>query len=154
MTFTYNIFINITAPRLWEALTSKELSSQYWSGRHILSEWKVGSRVSLIQKDGTSNWEGKILSYEPYTTLSYTFDVSVDPRVHGINAKHSRFLADEPVSKVTFKLESVGDATLLTIFHEDLSEVVEEVVCMSWAHVASSLKSVLETGKPLATPDI
>jgi uncharacterized protein YndB with AHSA1/START domain len=153
-TFTYNIFINTTATKLWEALTSKDLSREYWSGREIRSEWKVGSPVSLVQKDGTVNWEGKILSYDPYTALSYTFDVSVDPRFHGINSKYGRFLASEPVSKVTFKLEPSGDAVLLTIIHEDLSDALAEVASMSWAHVASSLKSLLETGKPLATLNV
>jgi uncharacterized protein YndB with AHSA1/START domain len=152
-TFIYNIFINTTAPKLWEALTSKEFSRQYWSGHEIRSDWKVGSPVSLIKKNGTANWQGTILSYEPNTSLSYTFDVSVDPRFHGINSKYGRFLAEEPISKVTYKLEPIGDAILLTIIHEELSDTLEEVARMSWVHVASSLKSLLETGKPLATPN-
>ena len=148
--FTNNIIIKTTALKLWEALTSKEFSRQYWSDREIRSEWKVGSPVSLVQKDGTVNWQGKILSYEPCTSLSYTFDVSADPRFHGISSEYERFLAEEPVSKVTYKLKPFGDAMLLTIIHEELSDKLEEVASMSWAYVTSSLKSLLETGEPLA----
>jgi uncharacterized protein YndB with AHSA1/START domain len=148
--FTSNIIIKTTAPKLWEAITSKELSPEYWSDREIRSEWKVGSQVSLVQKDGKVNWQGKVLSFEPFTSLSYTFDVSVDPRVHGISSEHGRFLADEPISIVTFKLKPFGDAMLLTIIHEHLSDALEAVASMSWAYVTSSLKSFLETGKPLA----
>ncbi|SRR5713101_6982031 len=149
-TFTCNIFIKTTASKLWEALTSKDFSREYWSAREIRSEWKVGSTISLVQKDGTANWEGKILSYNPTTSLSYTFDVSVDPRFHGIDSKYGRVLGEEPVSKVTYKLAPFGEAILLTIIHEELSDKLEEVASMSWAYVTSSLKSLLETGKPLA----
>src|SRR5439155_6417119 len=81
-TFTYNIIIKTTAPKLWEALTSKDFSREYWSEHEIRSEWKVGSTVALVQKDGTVNWEGKILFYDPPTYLSYTIDVSIDQRFH------------------------------------------------------------------------
>src|SRR5262249_53289157 len=151
-TFTYNMFINTTAPKLWDALTSREASRKYWSNRELRSDWTVGSPISLVQKDGKVNWQGEVLAYEPQNSLSYTFDVSVDPRFHGINSKFGRVLGDEPISKVTYKLEVMGEAVLLTIIHEELSEKLEQVARMSWAHVASSLKSLLETGKPLATP--
>jgi len=148
--FTSNIIIKTTATKLWEALTSKELSPQYWSDREIRSEWVVGSQVSLVQKDGKVNWQGNVLSFEPFTSLSFTFDVSVDPRVHGINSEHARFLADEPISKVTFNLKPFGGAMMLTIIHDDLSDALEAVASMSWVYVTSSLKSLLETGEPLA----
>lgn len=142
-TFTYNIFINTSAPKLWEALISPEFSRQYWAGREIRSEWKVGAPIALIRQDGTVNWKGTVLSYDTYTTLSFTFDVSdYSP------------LASEPISKVTYKLTPSGEAIMLTILHEELTEAVEKVISSGWPRICSSLKSLLETGKPLATPDV
>jgi uncharacterized protein YndB with AHSA1/START domain len=153
-TLITNIIIKTTSLKLWEALTSAELSRQYWSEREIRSDWKVGSGICLVEKGGVVNWQGKILSIDPYALLSYTFDVSTDPRFHGIHPEHSRFLGDEPISKVTYELKPFGDAMLLTIRHEDLSEALEQVANMSWTYVASSLKSLLETGAPLTKLNI
>ena len=120
-TFTYNIFFNTTAQKLWEALTSPDLTRQYWNGFAIRSEWQVGSPISLVKQDGTLSWEGRILSYEPYSLLSYTFDPSVDPNYAG-----------ETVSKVTWKLAPSMGALMLTLIHEELTDEFEEDVSIGW----------------------
>jgi uncharacterized protein YndB with AHSA1/START domain len=137
-TFTYNIFINTTAPKLWEALTSPDFTLKYWHGFAIRSKRQVGSPVSLVKQDGTLNWKGKILTCEPYTSLSYTFDPSVDSNYAGEN-----------VSKVTWKLEPSMGSMMLTIIHEELSDKFEEDVRFGWPYFISSLKSLLETGNSL-----
>ncbi len=141
-TFTYNTYINTTAEKLWEALTSKEFTRQYWNGKELRSDWKVGAGLELVGKNGSVGWKGTVLSYDPYTSLSYTFDVSPYPH-----------FAEEPISKVTYKLAPAGDAMLLTIIHEELSDKVEAAVSTGWTKITSSLKSFLESGKPLATTD-
>lgn len=137
-TFTYNTYINTTAEKLWHALTDAEFNRQYWSGYELRSDWKLGSPVSLISDKGDIKWKGTVLAFDPTTTLSYSFDLSVDPRFPG-----------EPVSKVTFTCTPKGNSMMLTILHEELSEKAEANVNPGWTFVASSLKSLLETGKPL-----
>ncbi len=144
-TFTYKIFINATAQKLWAALTSPEFTRQYWDDRELRSEWKVGSPISLIRKDGTLNWEGKMLSYDPYNMLSFTFNPAVD-------SPYAQRHAGENISKVTYLLTPSGETIMLTILHEELSDKFAEEVSTGWPFIASSLKSLLETGKPLATP--
>lgn len=139
--FTYNIFINSSAQKIWDALTSPDFTRQYWSGFAIHSDWQVGAPVSLIKPDGSLNWTGKILSYDIYITLSYTFNPSVDPNYPG-----------EPVSKVTWKLEPSMGVILLTLIHEDLTDKFEEHVRIGWPYIISNLKSVLETGTSLPRP--
>ncbi|HEX5315174.1 MAG TPA: SRPBCC domain-containing protein, partial [Candidatus Kapabacteria bacterium] len=107
-TYTYSIFIQTTAEKLWEALTSPEFTRQYWAGNALLSEWKVGAPVSLVTKEGKVDIEGKVLSYNPYSSLSYTFDV----------AKYPSF-EHEPISNVTYTIEPRGDIMKLTILHEE-----------------------------------
>jgi uncharacterized protein YndB with AHSA1/START domain len=138
-TFVYSIFIDTTVQKLWEALTSPELSRKYWREHEIHSDWKPGSPILLIKEDGTLNWEGKVLSYDPFSSLSFTFDPTVDQRYRGEN-----------ISKVTYKLEPSDDVVILTIIHEDMSDKLEAIARVSWAYVASGIKSLLEIGKPLS----
>ena len=137
-TFTSNIFINTSAQKLWEALTSPELISQYWNGFTMRSEWQSGAPIALYKQDGSLNWKGKILAYDPYSLLSYTFDPSVDPNYTG-----------ETVSKVSWKLNSSMGVMMLSITHEGLSDGFEEHVSIGWPYFMSSIKSLLETGEPL-----
>lgn len=139
-TFTYNTYINTTAEKLWEALTSAEFTRQYWNGKSLQSDWKVGSGISLLTAKGAVSWFGKVLSYDPYTAISFTFDVSLMPP-----------LASEPVSRVTYTLAPIGDAIMLTVLHEELSDAVAAGVSTGWPRILSSIKSLLESGKPLAT---
>jgi uncharacterized protein YndB with AHSA1/START domain len=138
-TFTYNTYINTTAEKLWEALTSAEFTRQYWNGKSLQSDWKVGSDISLITTKGAVTWFGKVLSYDPYTAMSFTFDVSLMPP-----------LASEPVSRVTYTLAPNGDSIMLTVLHEELSDAVAAGISTGWPRIISSIKSLLESGKPLA----
>jgi uncharacterized protein YndB with AHSA1/START domain len=138
-TFTYNTYINTTAEKLWQALTSAEFTRQYWNGKSLQSDWKVGSPISLLTTKGAVSWFGNVLSYDPYTSLSYTFDVSLMPP-----------LASEPISRVTYTLEPLGDSIMLTVLHEELSDAVEQGISTGWPRIISSVKSFLESGKPLA----
>ncbi len=139
-TFTYNTCINTTAEKLWQALTSAEFTRQYWNGKELRSDWKIGSDISLITTKGAVSWFGKVLSYDPYTSLSYTFDVS-----------QIAALASEPISRVTYTLAPLGDAIMLTVLHEELSDAVAAGISTGWPRIMSSVKSFLESGKPLAT---
>jgi hypothetical protein len=53
---------------------------------------------------------------------------------------------------MTYELEPVGDSVKLTLTHEidrPDSKLIE-AVSGGWPHILASLKSLLETGKPLA----
>src|SRR4051812_21079783 len=43
----YVIYIAATPERVWEALTSGDLSSRYFFGRRVESDWRVGSQWHL-----------------------------------------------------------------------------------------------------------
>jgi uncharacterized protein YndB with AHSA1/START domain len=140
-TFSYSIFINATAGRLWEALTVAAVTRQYWNDLSIESSWKAGSEVCMRKPDGSLNWQGKILTLVPDTQLSYTFDPSVDDHYKG-----------ETISKVTWTIERFEQVCKLSICHEALSEKFEKDVRVGWPYFLSSLKSLLETGKSLPRP--
>jgi uncharacterized protein YndB with AHSA1/START domain len=74
--------------------------------------------------------------------LSYTF-------------KHELYeTMREPATKVAFTIEPYGNLVKLTVTHEGFVEGSKLVGAIStgWPAILSGLKSMLETGKPLAIP--
>jgi uncharacterized protein YndB with AHSA1/START domain len=61
-------------------------------------------------------------------------------------------LAGERRSKVTFDIEPVGATVKLTVVHDDFDpgSDVAEMIGEGWPQLLSSLKTLLETGEPLA----
>jgi uncharacterized protein YndB with AHSA1/START domain len=50
--FVYVTFIRTTPEKLWSALTSPELTKQYWFGMHLETDWKPGSPWRMLFADG------------------------------------------------------------------------------------------------------
>ena len=119
-------------------MTDSEFSKRYWSGTEVRSDWKVGSPFALVT-DGKTSDTGEILVADPPRRLSYTF-------------KHELFegMRDEPATKVTFTIEPYGEIVKLTVMHEDFVEGSKLLGAISngWPAILSSLKSLLETGRP------
>jgi hypothetical protein len=47
--FVYVIYIASTPEKVFRALTSAEMSKQYWSGNYVESDWKVGFRTTAAK---------------------------------------------------------------------------------------------------------
>lgn len=141
----YVTYINSTREKVWQALTSGEFTARYWGGRRIESDWQVGSTVRHIRPDGGVDWEGEVLMAEPPAVLSYTFHMLISEQ-HRSN----------PPSQVTFRLEPHGGVTRLTLVHEhaEPDTVTEETTGHGWPAILSSLKSLLEVGRPLPFPSL
>lgn len=58
---------------------------------------------------------------------------------------------EEKHSRVTFEIEPAGDVVRLTVTHDRLEpgSTMHQGVVKGWPKVLSSLKSLLETGRPL-----
>jgi uncharacterized protein YndB with AHSA1/START domain len=72
--FVYQNEIATTPERLWAALTSGELTRQYWFDRRIESDWVPGAAVSFY--DGGSDVltdVGEVLECDPPRRLVYSF---------------------------------------------------------------------------------
>jgi uncharacterized protein YndB with AHSA1/START domain len=147
--FVYAIFIETTPEKLWEALTSGEFTQKYWAssefspkhwtGSFIESDFKVGSRLTMYANPEKSkvDFSGEILKSEPPKLLSYTFDVQTSGEAK----------AEKP-SFVTFEIEPLEAVVKLTVTHEEIASGLEEIT-RGWQGILSSLKTLLETGKPL-----
>jgi uncharacterized protein YndB with AHSA1/START domain len=138
--FVYVTYIDTTPDTLWRALTKAEFTRQYWMGNRVESDWKEGSPITFRRDDGkTPTITGKILRYNPPHELSYTW---VFPGEHKPK--------EEP-SRVTFKLERTDNVVKLTVIHDRFAPGSTLIASVSdgWPAVLSSLKSLLENGKPI-----
>ena len=140
--FVYVTYIETTAEKLWEALTSSEFSKRYWFDTELRSNWKVGSPLALVMS-GTTTDTGEILEADRPRRLSYTFK-------HVLREE----MRHEQPSKVVFSLEPHGKFVKLTLTHEGFAEGSKVLVGISrgWPAILSSLKSLLETGEALVIP--
>ncbi len=138
-TFIYTMYIASTPEKLWDALTKGEFTKQYWSGREIRSDWTVGSAVvEMVTQTGATDWHGTVLKCDRPRLLSFTFKF-----------EENKALSGEPFSKVTYEIAKSGSGVRLTVTHEGLTQTVFDEVSQGWPEILSSLKTLLETGKPL-----
>jgi uncharacterized protein YndB with AHSA1/START domain/DNA-binding transcriptional ArsR family regulator len=135
----YVTYIATTPEALWHALTDPELTGQYWGHRNV-SSWTNGSGWEHQRlEDGGADVVGTIVEVDRPRRLIHTWAAPADAHDP---AKHSR---------VTYDLEPVGDVVRLTVTHEDLPPSALDDANKGWAIVLSSLKSQLETGRPLSS---
>jgi uncharacterized protein YndB with AHSA1/START domain len=139
--FVYVTYIATTPEKLWAALTRGEFTRAYWYDRRIESDWTAGAPVRFY--DGASDVltdGGRVLECDPPRRLSYTFRPEL-----GDGEEEMAF------SRVTFTLEAHDEGLVkLTLVHDELASDEEAAGWREgWSPILSSLKTYLETGKPL-----
>lgn len=135
-TFVYVTYIRSTPDKVFKALTDAEITRQYW-GHENISDWKPGSGWKHRDpKSGAIRILGEVVESKPPERLVITWasPENADKR-----------------SRVTFETETVADMVKLTVTHDDLEagSEMDKGIRFGWPRVLSSLKSYLETGKPL-----
>lgn len=138
----YTIYIAATPERVWQALTSADDSRKYFSGFAVEVESEAGGAFVLRASDGSIHIGGKVITYAPPRKLAVTFNVNWPGLVEALGE-----------TLVTYEIEQAGDAVRLTMTESHEREIDEDILSggrAGWPAILSSLKSVLETGKPLA----
>lgn len=137
----YETYIRSTPERIWKAITTPEFTRQYFHRMAVETDWRIGSPVKFLFADGRVGCEGVVKECDPPRRLSYTWRFLFDEA-----------LAGERPSTVVFEITPMGDVCRLRITHGDFDpdSRVYPMICEGWAEVVSSLKSLLETGQPLA----
>jgi uncharacterized protein YndB with AHSA1/START domain len=138
-TQVYQVFIRATPEAIWEAITNPEFTVRYFHGVHM--ELRDGRRWSRTQ-DGRA-WDEAVLEADPPRRLVHEWTSGYDPE-----------LAAEEPSRVTWEIDPREHGmTLLTVVHDRLEgapRTAENVAGEGWMYVLSGLKTLLETGRPLA----
>ena len=140
--FVYVIYVATTPEKLWAALLDGEITRQYWGHRNV-SDWKKGSTWTHQRAWDGSNLVvlvGKVIEIDPPRRFVLTW---ADPTDANDEARHSR---------VTFDIELLSGTVRLTVTHDRIEpgSGMERGITRGWPAVLSSLKTMLETGEPLA----
>jgi uncharacterized protein YndB with AHSA1/START domain len=138
--FVYVTYVATTPEKLWNALVDPATTAQYWSSENV-SDWKPGSKWEHRRADQKRSLllVGQVIESTPPRRLVLTW---AEPRDAS---------PVEEQSRVTFEIEPMRGVVRLTVTHDRLqpgSEMLQGIAD-GWPKVLSSLKSLLEVGRPL-----
>lgn len=138
LTHRYQIFIQTTPEKLWEALTDGTITPSYYFDCAISSDWENDNAYSIGTEENLLV-NGINLEVDPPNKLVQTF-----------NAHWHEDAIALGESKVTWLIEPEGSACKLTLIHEELKDApFAEGIIEGWSRIMSGLKTVLETGDQL-----
>jgi DNA-binding transcriptional ArsR family regulator/uncharacterized protein YndB with AHSA1/START domain len=151
--FVYTTYIKTTPERLWQALTERSFTSRWWQVT-FETDWQTGSPMTWDNNGIViSDPEQVVLEADPFRRLAYTW--------HTYTPEHKERLGDEVFAKVSserrsrvaFNIEPAGEMVKLTVVHDDFEpgSTAVTMVRNGWPIFLSSLKTLLETGEPLAS---
>jgi uncharacterized protein YndB with AHSA1/START domain len=141
---TYEIYVAASPDKVWKGLVDGDLTKQYVYGTRFDSELKQGAPYAYL---GDGDWkvvEGTILHVKPQERLAMTWSAHWDELAK----------KDRP-SRVTYELEATGpDVTRLRVVHDDFDSETATFKgsVNAWPMMLSSLKTLLESGRPLTFP--
>ena len=136
----YVIYIAASPESVWAALTSSEFTQKYFFGRSIESDWQKGSPWILGMPDGRVDIKGEVRESEAPRKLAVSWNVDWSETKY-------------PESIVTYEIENAGDNLVRLTMTEahpiPIPAYLLEGGRRGWPMIFSSLKSLLETGRPL-----
>jgi uncharacterized protein YndB with AHSA1/START domain len=138
----YTIYIASTPEKVWEALTSAEISGKYFFGNSVEIEQRIGGAYTVRTPDGALHISGEVIECDPPRKLTVTFNVNWPALIEKLGS-----------TLVTYEIEQAGEAVKLTMSESHDRPLSDDILSggrQGWPAIMSSLKSVLETGKPLA----
>ncbi|MEN3380911.1 MAG: hypothetical protein V7608_955 [Hyphomicrobiales bacterium] len=137
----YVTYIASTPEKVWQALTDPAFTRQYFGGFAIDVEPSEGGAFFLRYPDGRVHMSGRVIDWSPPRRFSCTWLVEGMAEFRAL-----------PECLVTYEIEPAGGAVKLTMTEAHSWAVPDAILAggrAGWPAILSSLKSVLETGKPL-----
>lgn len=139
----YQVFIRATPEKIWDAITRPEFTARYFYGSRVETTAEAGSPIRHRASDSDELWgDDIVVESERPKRLVHTWRSLYNPE-----------MAAEPRSRVTWEIEPrPGGVCRLTVIHDELenSPKTAEGVAGGWMFIISGLKTLLETGEPLA----
>ena len=140
----YSVFIKAAPDRVWRAITDGVETEQYYFGTRVNSDWSQGGRIVYEYPDGSVAADGEVLEIDPGRLVTMSFHARWDPEVD----------AAGPV-QMTWAIEPTNDgSSKLTVTTAGLiagSKMAEEF-SGGIVFIVSGLKTLVETGAPMAVP--
>jgi uncharacterized protein YndB with AHSA1/START domain len=142
LTYSYELYIAAPAARVWQGLFQRDVPLPHMYGTRLSGPLTKGTPYAYLGEGDYKVVDGKVLDVEPGTRLVMTWAAHWDEAAS----------ADRP-SRVAFELSPVdAGTTRLSLVHDDFDGKTPtyEGSVSSWPRMLSSLKSLIETGKPIA----
>jgi|HubBroStandDraft_6_1064221.scaffolds.fasta_scaffold668453_2 uncharacterized protein YndB with AHSA1/START domain len=143
LAYAYNIDIGAPVAKVWKGIVDGEMTKHYVYGTRLNSKLTKGTPYAYVGDGGFKVVDGEILDIETEKRLVMSW-----------NAHWDESVAKDRPSRVTFELSAAGPSTTkLHLVHDDFDGQTSTYSgsVEGWPLMMSSLKSLLETGKPLAT---
>ncbi len=137
----YVTYIATTAERVWQALTTGDLTRKFFFGRRVEIETRPDGAFRLWQPDGTLDVEGQVAICDPPRVLAVTWRVMWIAEMRKL-----------PECLVTYRIDDLGKVVRLTMTEShqiDLDEKMLEGGRRGWPVILNNLKTLLETGQPM-----
>lgn len=139
----YVTYIASTVEKVWAALTDSAFTTQFFFGRRVDSDWKEGSPWTLTKPDGQVDVRGVVRQSDPPRKLVISWSVDGSDELKNL-----------PEAIVSYEIEEVGEGVVRLTMNEahptPIPAYLLEGGRRGWPMILSGLKSLLETGKPLA----
>jgi DNA-binding transcriptional ArsR family regulator/uncharacterized protein YndB with AHSA1/START domain len=151
--FVYTTYIKTTPERLWQALTENSFTRRWWQVT-FETDWQMGSPMTW-NNNGIiiADPEQVVLESVPYERLAFTWHTYTPEHKERLGAEVLAKVSSERRSRVAFDIEPSGEMVKLTVVHDDFEpgSTAATMVRNGWPVFLSSLKTLLETGEPLAS---
>ncbi len=143
--------VRTTPERLWQALREPTLTTRWWQGVVLDSDWTPGAPVTwYLQGTPIVHPDQVVLEADPPRHLAFTWHTFTPEwaAIVGFDEEQRAELAAEPRSTVTFDLEPRGDLVELTVIHGDLlaDGRILPLVSVGWPRLVADLASLVEAG--------
>ena len=139
----FDIYIGAPAAKVWEGIVNGDMTKQYVYGTRLESKLKKGSPYAYVGEGNFKVVDGEIIEIEPQKRLVMSWKAHWDDSV-----------AKDRASRVSYELSAAGPSTTrLHLVHDDFEgpTATYSGSVDGWPLMMSSLKTLVETGKPLAT---
>ena len=137
----YVIYIASTPEKIWQALSTAEFSKAYFFGNAVEVEQRVGGAYIVRAPDGSLHISGEVIECVSPRRLTVTFNVNWPELIEKLGP-----------TLVSYEIEQAGNAVRLTMTESHDRPISDDILSggrSGWPAILSSLKSLLETGKPL-----
>jgi uncharacterized protein YndB with AHSA1/START domain len=152
----YRVWIKATPQAIWDAITKPEWTDRYGYTGLADYDLRPGGAFRVVageamEKAGFTGTmvDGEVIEADPPRKLVQTWRLLMDPELEA-----------EGFTRVTYEIEEADGSTRLTVVHDldgapKLAPMVSGELSGTgagggWAWILSDLKSLLETGAPLA----
>jgi len=139
--YSYEVYIAALPAQVWNGLVDGELTQKYVYGTRFTGRLDAGAPYAFLGEGDFKVVDGTILEVTPGERLVMTWAAHWDEAA-----------AKDRASRVRYELTASGpSATRLRVVHDDFDgeTATYRGSVAGWPLMLSSLKTLLETGRPL-----